>query len=92
MASGGARPRNLGGGHLRGNTHFGGATRILERQHAFLGGKIAKIFDPRGFFPYIFFRNFFPDISNFFQTFQNCPDLPKFFPDLLKCIFFSNIS
>ena len=60
--SGGARSRNLGW--------------AFEGQHAFWGGKIefheispplvAKIFDPLDFFPYIFFRNFFPDISNFF--------------------------
>ena len=50
----------------------------FEGQHAFWGrgGKIefheisppfvAKIFDPLDIFPYIFSRNFFPDISNFF--------------------------
>ena len=53
-----------------------------------------------------FFRNFFPDILIFFQTFKNCRGLPKFFTDLpkifprptknfsqtyQKCNFFSNI-
>ena len=66
-----------------------GATRIL-------GGKIefheipgspprrCQNFWPPGFFSIHFFRNFFPDISNFFQTFKNCPGLPKFFTDLPK--------
>ena len=41
---------------------------------------VAKIFDPLDFFPYIFSRTFLI----FFQTFKNCPGLPKFFTDLPK--------
>ena len=93
--SGGARFRNLGG-HLRGNTHFGGGGKI--EFHEISLPLVAKIFNPWIFSIHVF-RNFFPDISNFFQTFKNCPGLPKFFTDLpnishtyQKCNFFSNIS
>ena len=65
----------------------------FERQHAFWEGKIefheiSSPSLPKFLTPWIFsihfFRNFFPDISNFFQTFKNCPGLPKFFTDLPK--------
>ena len=66
----------------------------FEGQHAFWGGKIefheispplvAKIFDPLDFFPYIFSEIFSRTFLIFFQTFKNCPGLPKFFTDLPK--------
>ena len=68
-------------------SEFGGA---FEGQHAFWGGedRISRNLPspslPKFLIPWIFFRNFFPDISNFFQTFKNCPGLPKFFTDLPK--------
>ena len=90
MSSGGARSRNLGGGHLRGNMHFGGQDRISRNLPSPL---VAKIFDPLDFFPYIFSEIFSRTFLIYFQTFKNCPGLPKivlayqkFFPDL------SNIS
>ena len=61
-SSGGARSRNLGGGHFRGNTHFGGQDRISRNLPS---PSLPKFLTP-GFFSIHFFRNFFPDISNFF--------------------------
>ena len=45
---------------------------------------VAKIFDPLDFFPYIFSEIFSRTFLIFFQTFKNCPGLPKFFTDLPK--------
>ena len=69
-----------GGGHLRGNTHFGGKDIISQNVPS---PSLPKFLTP-GFFFRNFFGNFFPDISNFFQTFKNCPGLAKFFTDLPK--------
>ena len=81
--SGGARSRNLrGGGEFQG-------------QHAFWGGqdRISRNLPspslPKFLTPWIFFHTFFSEIFSrtfriFFQAFQNCPDLPKFFTDLPK--------
>ena len=78
--SGGARSWNLGG-HLRGNTHLGGGQDRISRN-------LPSPSLPKFLTPWIlsihFFRDFFPDIFNFFQTFKNCSDLPKFFTDLVK--------
>ena len=71
----------------------------FEGQHAFGGGgKIefheispppgCQNFCPPEFFSTHFFRNFFPDISNFFQTFKNCPGLPKMFLRPTKNVIF----
>ena len=76
-------------------SEFGGiGGGAFEGQHAFGGGKIefheispplvAKIFDLLDFFPYIFSEIFSRTFLIFFQTFKNCPDLPKFFSDLPK--------
>ena len=78
--SGGARSRNLGG-HLRGNTHFGGSKIEF---HEISPPLVAKIFDPLDFFPYIFSEIFSRTFLIFFQTFKNCPGPPKFFTDLPK--------
>ena len=70
---GGARSRNLGGGGIWGVTHiFWGEDRISRNLPP-----LSKFFTLWIFFPYIPKQNFFPDI--FFQTFQSCPNLPKFF-------------
>ena len=45
---------------------------------------VAKIFDPLDFFPYIFSEIFSRTFLIFFQTFKNCPGLPKFFTGLPK--------
>ena len=76
-------------------SEFGGA---FEEQHAFWGGKIefhevsppprCQNFRPPEFFSIHFFRNFFPDISNFFQTFKNCPGPPKIFLRPTKNVIF----
>ena len=84
--SGGARSRNLGGEHLRGNTHFGGGQDRISRNLP--SPSLPKFLTPWIFF-HTFFPKFFPTIFSrtfliFFQTFQNCPDLPKFFTDLPK--------
>ena len=73
-------------------SEFGGGA--FEGQHAFWGGqdRISRNLPspslPKFLTPWIFsihfFRNFFPAISNFFQTFKNCPGLPKFFTDQPK--------
>ena len=42
------------------------------------------MFDPLAFFPYIFSEIFSRTFLIFFQTFKNCPSLPKFFTDLPK--------
>ena len=71
------------GGHLRGNTHFGGGgqDRISRNLRPPL---VVKIFDPLDFFPYIFSEIFSRTFLIFFQTFKNCSGLPKFFMDLPK--------
>ena len=64
----------------------------FEGQHAFWGGKIEfhEISPPphcqKFLTPWIFFHTFFSEIFSrtfliFFQTFKNCPGLPKFFTD-----------
>ena len=42
------------------------------------------MFDSLDFFPYIFSEIFSRAFLIFFQTFKNCPGLPKFFTDLPK--------
>ena len=71
---------------------WGGA---FERQHAFGGGgqdrisrnlpspSLPKFLTP-WIFPYIFSEIFSRTFLIFFQTFKNCPGLPKFFTDLPK--------
>ena len=68
------------GGHLRGNMHFGGGKSPLPL--------VAKIFDPLDFFPYIFSEIFSRTFLIFFQTFKNCPGLPKMFPRPTKNVIF----
>ena len=75
--SGGTRSWNLGGGHLRGNTHLGGSKIEF---HEISPPPRCQNFWPPGFFSIHFFRKFLI----FFQTFKNCPGLPKFFTDLPK--------
>ena len=73
----------IGGGHLRGNTLLGGGGGKIEF-HEISPPLVAKIFDLLDFFPYIFSEIFSRTFLIFFQTFKNCPDLPKFFSDLPK--------
>ena len=47
---------------------------------------VAKIFDPLDFFPYIFSEIFSRTFLIFFQTFKNCPGLPKLFTNLPKIL------
>ena len=64
----------------------------FEGQHAFGGGKIEfheispppRCQNPLDLFPYIFSEIFSRTFLIFFQTFKNCPGLPKFFTDLPK--------
>ena len=67
----------------------------FEGQHAFWGGGEDRISRnlpspslPKFLTPWIFsihfFRNFSRTFLIFFQTFKNCPGLPKFFTDLPK--------
>ena len=49
---------------------------------------VAKIFDPLDFFPYIFSEIFSRTFLIFFQTFKNCPGLPKIFPRPTKNVIF----
>ena len=70
------------GGHLRGNTHFWGGGKIEFHE-------IPPPSLPKFLTPWIFFHTFFSEIFSrtfliFFQTFKNCPGLPKFFTDLPK--------
>ena len=69
------------GGHLRGNTHFGGGKIEF---HEISPPPRCQNFWPPGFFPYMFSEIFSPTFLIFFQTFKNCPGLPKFFTDLPK--------
>ena len=61
--------------------HFGGSKIEF---HEISPPLVAKIFDPLDFFPYIFSEIFSRTFLIFFQTFKNCPGLPKFFTDLPK--------
>ena len=65
-----------------------GATRILRgaRQNFTKSPlpHVANTFDPLDFFPYIFSEIPSRTFLIFFQTFKNCPGLPKFFTDLPK--------
>ena len=75
-------------------SEFGGGA--FEGQHAFWGGGQDRISRnlpspslPKFLTPWIFFHTFFSEIFSrtfliFFQTFKNCPGLPKFFTDLPK--------
>ena len=74
------------GGHLRGNMHLGGGGKI--EFHEISPPPRCQNFCPPEFFSTHFFRNFFPDISNFFQTFKNCPGLPKMFLRPTKNVIF----
>ena len=72
-----------GGGHLRGNTHFGGGGE--ER----ISRNLPSPSLPKFLTPWIFFHTFFPKFFPrtfliFFETIKNCPGLPKFFTDLPK--------
>ena len=59
----------FGGGHLRGNTHFGGGGKI--EFHEISPPLVAKIFDPLDFFPYIFSEIFSrTDVSTTFGHFS----------------------
>ena len=60
--------------------HFGGGKSPLPL--------VAKIFDPLDFFPYIFSEIFSRTFLIFFQTFKNCPGLPKMFPRPTKNVIF----
>ena len=61
--------------------HFGGGKIEF---HEISPPPRCQNFWPPGFFSIHFFRNFSRTFLIFFQTFKNCPSLPKFFTDLPK--------
>ena len=66
---------------MRGNTHFWGGKIEF---HEISPPPRCQNFNLLDFFPYIFSEIFSRTFLIFFQTFKNCPGLPKFFTDLPK--------